>query len=259
MSQKRNGVLLNPLQNISVVLVTPKGLGNIGSTARAMKNMGVRELILVGDAPPGRFWERAMAVHARDVLKNAGRFQTLREAVAGFGLVIGTTCRTGSYRSHCETPRKLAPKILAAARRMRVALVFGPEEHGLTNSDIRHCQWLIAIPAHPNYPSLNVSQAAMVCLYELFVATQRKKVSRVAPRAPLEGVEQLYDHMKDVLLKIGFLNPQNPEHVLFSLRNLFGRAGLGERDVRILRGLFHQIEWCIKENGTEKARDLSGR
>jgi tRNA/rRNA methyltransferase len=127
---------------------------------------------------------------------------------------------------------------------MPVALVFGPEDHGLTNTDIRHCHWLMRIPTHPHYPSLNVAQAVMICLYEVFLASQTKRVRATSrDRAPTEQVEKLYDRMRETLLKIGFLNPQNPEHILLGLRRIFGRAGLGEKEVHILEGLFHQIGW----------------
>jgi len=251
------------LENIRVVLVEPRGSGNIGSVARAMKNMGATDLALVGGGRTRSFWARAMAVHAGDIMERARRFATLREAVADCGLVIGTTCRGGLYRGHSLPLRELAPKMVATARRAKVALVFGPENHGLSNRDLSHCQWLLSIPSHPDYVSLNVAQAAMVCLYELFVAAQGEVPREGAARAPAELVEILFDRMRRVLLKIGFLDPQNPDHILLALRRLFGRAGLEERDVNILNGLFRQVEWYM-ENGREvieekEKKGLKGR
>lgn len=235
------------LENIRIVLVDPRGSGNIGSVARAMKNMGLDDLAIVGKGRIKSFWARAMAVHAEHVLKEARCFPTLREAVASCNLVVGTTCRGGLYRSHSRSPREVASEIVAAARSGKVALVFGPEDHGLSNRDLQHCQWLITIPAHPGYPSLNVAQAVMVCLYETFLAALEKFPTETIARATEESVARLFDRMRSSLLKIGFLDPQNPEHILLALRRVLGRAGLEEKDVRILTGLFRQIEWYADE------------
>ncbi len=235
------------LENVRVVLVEPKGSGNIGSVARAMKNMGLRDLAIVGGGRTKSFWARAMAVHAKDILQGVSRCATLREAVADCGLVVGTTCRGGLYRSHSRAPREVAQRIVSAARSAKCALVFGPEDHGLSNRDLKYCQWLITIPTHPDYPSLNVAQAVVICLYELFLAAEKKVAQEMISRATAENVERLFDRMRRSLLKIGFLDPQNPEHILLALRRILGRAGLEEKDVRILTGLFRQIEWYTAE------------
>ena len=246
------------LRKIRVVLVRPKGSGNIGSVARAMKNTGVGDLALVGGGRTESLSARAMAVHARDILDGARRFDTIREAVADCGLVVGTTCRKGLYRDHVELPREVAQDLVAAVRSdgaRPAALLFGPEDHGLSNSDLKYCQRLVTIPSHPEQPSLNLAQAVMVCLYEIYLA------AAVAPapaerihRAPAEAVEALFDRMKETLLKVGFLDPQNPEHILLALRRILGRAGLEERDVKILSGLFRQIEWYT-QGGWEVAEE----
>jgi len=236
------------LENIRIVLVEPKGSGNIGSVARAMKNMGLKDLAIVGGGRTKSFWARAMAVHAKDILQGVRRFATLREAVADCGLVVGTTCRGGLYRDHSRPPREVAQRILSSsARGAKCALVFGPEDHGLSNRDLKHCQWLITIPTHPDYPSLNIAQAVMICLYELSLAALEKAPQEMISRAPAESVERLFDSMRRSLLKIGFLDPQNPEHILLALRRILGRAGLEEKDVRILTGLFRQLEWYAAE------------
>ncbi|HWO43242.1 MAG TPA: RNA methyltransferase [Candidatus Eisenbacteria bacterium] len=231
------------LANIRVVLVRVRGSGNIGSVARAMKNLGLDDLAIVGPARTRSFWARAMAVHGRDVLGRARAFGSIREAIADCTLVVGTTARSGLYRMHSRTPREIAPEIVADARRGRVALLFGPEDNGLTNKDLEHCQLLITIPANPAYPSFNVSQAAVICLYELYLASLGEISEPRAERAPAEAVERLFDRARSSLLKIGFLDSENPEHMLLALRRIFGRAGLEEKDVRILTGLFRQIEW----------------
>lgn len=238
------------LDKIRVVLVRPKGSGNIGSVARAMKNTGLCDLALVGGGRTRSFMARAMAVHAEDVLERARRFDTIREAVADCGLVVGTTCRKGLYRDHVRPPREAARDLVASVRgadAKPAALVFGPEDNGLSNLDLRHCQRLVTIPSHPQQPSLNLAQAVMVCLYEIYVAALDPGPSDPLDRAPAEAVEALFDRMRKTLLEVGFLDPQNPEHILLALRRILGRAGLEERDVKILSGLFRQVEWYARD------------
>ena len=231
------------LANIRIVLVRPQGSGNIGSIARAMKNMGQTELAIVGKARTRSFWARAMAVHGRDILGNVKRYDTIREAIADCALVVGTTCRSGLYRKHSQTPRELAGEIITTANTSKVALIFGPEDHGLSNKDLEHCQLLITIPTHPDYQSLNVAQAAVICLYELYLAALGPVEVGGIQRAPAEDIERLFDRMRAVLLKIGFLDSENPEHMLLAFRRILGRAGLEDKDVRIFTGLFRQMEW----------------
>jgi tRNA/rRNA methyltransferase len=237
------------LSNLRIVLVRPRGSGNIGSVARVMKNMGAGELAIVGRARTRSFWARAMAVHGRDILAVARCYETIREAIADCRLVVGTTCRSGLYRKHSRSPRELAPEIAAVVRSAKVALIFGPEDHGLSNKDLEHCQLLVTIPTHPDYLSLNVAQAAAICIYEIYVAAAAASHS-IPERAEAESIERLFDRMRRTLLKIGFLDSQNPEHMLLAFRRILGRAALEEKDVRILTGMFRQIEWYA-DGGSE--------
>lgn len=250
------------LNKIRVVLVRPKGSGNIGSVARAMKNTGLNDLYLVGGGRTESYMARAMAVHAEDILKHARRFDSIGEAVRDCGLIVGTTCRDGLYRSHSELPRDVAKDIVAAVSSTAAkpaALLFGPEDHGLSNVDLQHCQRLLTIPSHPEYTSLNVAQAVMVCLYEIYVVSLGEVEKETIERASAESVEALFERMKKTLLGIGFLDPQNPEHILLGLRRILGRAGLEERDIRILSGIFRQIEWYTAGRGWEVAEDKRRR
>ncbi len=261
------------LGNIRVVLMRPRGAANVGATARAMKNMGLHELVLVrpaaavraavnapatspaayraacaeeapDDASPATaaFWSKALAVHAEDVLSHARCCETLAEAVVGCSVVAGTTCRDGLYRAAAESPRVAAPRLVAAAENNRVALVFGPEDHGLSNEDLKACHQLICIPSDPGYASLNLAQAVMVCCYELFLAANGNP-ENIPVLAPAERVALLFDRLQSALLSIGFLHADNPDHIMFALRRLLGRAQMEDRDVRILLGLARQIEW----------------
>ena len=235
------------LDNLRIVMVRPHGSGNIGSVARAMKNVGAKELAIVGRARTQSFWARAMAVHGRDILSATKCYETIRDAIADCTLVVGTTCRAGLYRSHSQSPREVAPAVVAAGRKDKVALLFGPEDHGLSNKDLAYCQQLITIPAHPEYQSLNVSQAVVICLYEIYLASLAPAQNDGIERAKAEDIERLFDIMRNSLLKIGFLDSENPEHMLLAFRRIFGRNGLEAKDVRILTGMFRQIEWYANQ------------
>jgi tRNA/rRNA methyltransferase len=245
------------LPNIRVVLVRPLGSANVGSAARAMKNMGVGELTLVQPAVRRYAAAEAMAVHARDLVRRARVVQNLAAAVADCALVVGTTCRGGPYRAAAEAVETLAPTILAAAAHGPVALVFGPEDHGLSNDDLRHCQRLVTIDTSAQYASLNLAQAVLLVCYDLRrVARGAAATARVAAPARAGAVQRMYEHLQRALLRIGFLHPQNPEHLMFALRRLFGRARLDEQEVRILLGIARQIEWFARA-GRKAATDTA--
>ncbi|MFQ5666649.1 MAG: RNA methyltransferase [Candidatus Binatia bacterium] len=242
-----------PLCNIRVVLVRPREAGNVGAAARAMKNMGLRDLALVGPAPTRSFWARAMAVHADDILSRLRRHTSLGEAVAGCGLVVGTTCRRGPYRRTAQAPRAAAPHIVAAAETNPVAIVFGPEDHGLSNEDLKACHHLISIPTAESYSSLNLAQAVLVCCYELFLAAAGSPTApRAAMLAPAERVEFMLQRLQAAFLSIGFLSADNPDHIMYAFRRMLGRAQMDERDVRILLALARQIQW-FGEGGWRRA------
>jgi len=231
-----------PLSNVRIVLVRPRGGANIGAVARAMKNMGLDDLVLVRPVAVRAFWSKAMAVHAEEVLSRARRCDSLADAVADCGLVAGTTCRQGLYRRGVQTPREGAPRLIAAAGANRVALVFGPEDHGLSNDDLKLCHQLLMIPSSPEYPSLNLAQAVMVCAYELFLAAHDAAAS--TPELALAArVELMFERLQAAFLSVGFLYPENPDHIMFAFRRVLGRAQLEEHDVKIWLGLARQIEW----------------
>jgi len=231
------------LTNLRIVLVRPQYSGNIGAVARAMRNLGISDLVLVNPARFCREQADTMAVHARDVLDSMQVHVSRRGAVADCGLVVGATCRPGLYRDGALTARALAPHVVAVAAVNRVALVFGPEDSGLANDDVRLCHQLVTIPTDPAYASLNVAQAVLLCCYEVFLAAQGDVSVAPRPLAVAERQELMYEKLKGALLQVGFLHGDNPDHIMFALRRLLGRAGLEDRDVRILLGMARQIEW----------------
>jgi tRNA/rRNA methyltransferase len=244
-----------PLENIRVVLLRPQNAGNVGAAARALKNMGIRDLVAVAPACVLSGGEAdVMAVHARDVLQAARTVPSLAAALDGCGLVVGTTCRSGAYRVAARSPRAAAPDIVRTAAANRVALVFGPEDHGLSNAEVGRCQQLLTIPTAAAYASLNLAQAVLLCCYELFLAAQTVCPS-APPRATVERIEFMFQRLQAALLSIGFLNPVNPEHIMFSLRRLLGQAVVDDRDVRIVLGMARQMEWCAEAARRQRATE----
>jgi tRNA/rRNA methyltransferase len=233
------------MENMRIVLVRPQGMMNIGSVARAMKNVGLRELALVDPAgPPLHPDALVMAVRAHDILGDALIFPRLADAIADCTWVIGTTRRRGKGREGVIDSRQLGSEISEIMHQNKVAVVFGPEDRGLTNRDLDLCQRLVAIPTHEEYGSLNLAQAVMIICYELFLAVRQREAScqirRMAPSAELEG---MYRHMEETLMRIGFLDRNNPKRMMAALRRIFSRAQLSPREVKILRGICRQTQW----------------
>jgi tRNA/rRNA methyltransferase len=189
------------LERIRVVLVRPKSSGNVGAVARAMKNTGIGDLVLVAPRRFRPFPANAMAVHAADVLDRMRIESTLAAAVSDASWVVGTTCRPGAYRRRAMTPRDAAAEIVRVAGGHTVALVFGPEDHGLSNEDLKLCHELVTIPTHAGYSSLNVSQAVLVCLYEIFLARHPAR-AEPATLATSDQLEQMISRLRDAFMRI---------------------------------------------------------
>jgi tRNA/rRNA methyltransferase len=236
----------SPLDNISFVLVDTKTPGNMGAVARCMMNMGLSNLILVRPPADQNSEALKLAAGAHRVLENAQTFSTLRDAVSDFGLVIGASRHQSRWRKNLHTPRILAEKLMPYLSGNRIAIVFGNEVNGLENDDIALCHELISIPSSSAFPSLNLSHAVMVVAYELFVAAQAKLPASDRTLAPSGELEQFYEHFQKSLQDMGFIDKAHPEHMMFSLRQLFGRSRLDSREVSILRGILSQIERSSK-------------
>lgn len=238
--------LASKLHNIRVVLVRPVYGGNVGAVCRAMKNMGVRDLALVNPRNDMNWDEaRQRAYRALDVLEGHRRFSSLVEAVADCGLVAGTSVRPGLYREHAQTPRDCAPRLLAAAADTSVALVFGPEDSGLTNEEIALCTQIIRIPSSEEYPSLNLSHAVMVICYELFLAAgEFEPPAERSPEAPSQLRERMFAMWREALLNIGFMDQQKADHMMMGLRRILSRGPLTVADIKILMGIARQANWC---------------
>ncbi|MBP8980076.1 MAG: RNA methyltransferase [Syntrophobacterales bacterium] len=235
------------LENFTVVLHKPKFPGNIGSVARCLKNMGMGKLV-VSEAGPFEAAEmKIMSTHfAADLIDNIKYYDSLGEALSPFQYIVGTTSRLGSARGPVVSPREIAPSLAELSQHNEVALLFGSEDKGLSNSDLRFCHAVVAIPVSEQLKSINLSHAVMILCYEIFLAgTERRKAftPKLATSRELEG---MYDQLKEVLMEIGFLNPQNPDYWLMHIRRLFSRTGLFARDVKIIRGICRQIRWAVR-------------
>ena len=237
------------LTAVRIVLVRPIYSGNIGAVCRVMANMGLSDLVLAGAAIGDPAQARQMACGAQDILAASRQAPDLAAAVADCTLVVGATARAGLYRQHCRTPRAWAPEILAAARAGPTALVFGPEDNGLSNEEIAVCTRLMRIPSAPAYVSLNLSHAVMICAYELFMAAGGFELP---PEKSLEAVsakkERMFALWERMLLKIGFMEPAKAAHMMQGVRRIFTRGRLSDDDVRILMGIARQVEWYAGKN-----------
>lgn len=251
---------VEPLDNIAVVLVRPQFAGNIGSVCRAMKNMGLSRLILVSpEQDPLSAEARMMATSAKDILERSEIFPSLPEALSGFRWLAATSARKGRNRGPFIPPREISQEIIAQARSIPVAVLFGPEDKGLTNEELAPCHALISIPTHARLSSLNLAQSVMIVAYEIFLArlaSQPSASGTAPPFAEFQKTEGMYAHLEELLLRIGFLDENNPKRIMHTFRRIFGRANLSDRDVAILRGVFHQLGWyATSGNASRNARE----
>ena len=237
----------NALDNVSVVLVETLQPGNIGSAARAMSNMGLSRLKLVNPRGVLSSDSLKMAGSAAELVTGAAVYSTLPEAVAQEAVVFGTTSsRDRLARRRIYPVREAAALVREYAASQPVALVFGSEKRGLSEEHLALCQYLVTIPAHAGYPVLNVAQAVMLFAYELFLA-EGAAITQPPALATQETREEMFRHMEETLLRIGFLSEENPGHIMRSIRRFLGRADLTARDIQILRGIFTQMEWYAEE------------
>jgi len=245
-------------ENLIIILVEPQGPINIGSVCRTMMNFGFTQLRLVN---PTKHYKsllaKKMALSAFSVLENALIFDDLQSALADIQIAFGTTRRFGKYRKNFFTPKGAAKKLWENDQEACYALVMGPEDTGLETKDLDLCQHFITIPTHDTYPSMNLSHALAVLLYEVSLKSDiGKKFSDPSPKKLATGheIEHMYTHMKESLVSIDFLDRQNPDHLLRTFRRIFGAAGLSSRDVRIIRGMMSRIDWT--ENQRRKQTDV---
>lgn len=231
--------------SIRIVLVEPRHPGNIGAVARAMKNMGLRELRLVRPAFFPHTDATARASGADDVLESAQVYEQFDEAIADCGLVVGTSARQRYLPWNLVEPRECAAQIVQAARSGGAAVVFGAERTGLTNVELERCNLLMTIPTDAQYSSLNLAMAVQVAAYELWLATRPgapEPPARDVPLASAEEMTRLYTHIEQVLEEIDFRDRTGGGYLMSRIRRLFNRAQLDQNEMNILRGILTAVQ-----------------
>ena len=252
------------LSRCRVVLVKPHFAGNLGSVARVMRNFGLTDLVLVAPYTfPDNPEARRLATHGEGILDTTRIVPDIGDAVADCVLTLATSALTAGLvrRGMIGTPAELMPRMVEAAERGPVAIVFGPEPHGLSNEEVSRCHGMIHIPVDGAYPALNLAQAATVCCYELRKAwSARVNEERATPApgpaiAPHAEQERMFEHLRDGLRAVGFLFGERQDTLMHAMRQLIGRAQPSSAEVRMLHGLARQLLWIASQR---KETDESG-
>tara|TARA_B100000446_G_scaffold50717_1_gene46746 strand:- start:190 stop:981 length:792 start_codon:yes stop_codon:yes gene_type:complete len=253
----------NLLQKIRVVLVNTSHPGNIGGAARAIKNMGISQFYLVEpkEYPADKAVWRAAG--AQDILDSAVVVETLDEAVADCGLVVGTSARERRIPWPLVTPRECGERAIVEAQHHDVAIVFGREDRGLTNEELHKCNYHVHIPSNPEYSSLNLGAAVQVLCYEVRMAWLAAKEGKLPhfddwdqPPANHKALELYYEHLQETLEQLSFLEPGNPRQTMTRLRRLYSRVRLDQMELSILRGVLTSIQNFIFHSNN-KIKSLS--
>ena len=246
------------LDRLRIVMINTSDSGNIGAAARAMKTMGLRQLVLVQpeEFPTAKATARASA--AADLLHNARVVQTLDEAIGDCQLVFGTSARLRTIPWPLIDPRQAAGRVMNEPEGADIAILFGREDAGLTNEELRRCHFHICIPANEEYPVLNIGAAIQVICYEMRMAALERQANPVAPDQsgmqqwdePLvssEDMERFLRHFEETLLDIDFFDPNNPKQLLTRVRRLFLRTRMDRLEMNLLRGVLSTVQKRVKE------------
>ncbi len=238
------------LENIRIILVETSHTGNMGSTARAMKTMGLTNLYLVNPLAQPDSHAIALSAGASDVIGNATIVNSLDEALAGCELVIGTSARSRTLSWPMVEPRECGERCVETASHSPVAIVFGRERVGLTNEELQKCNYHLYIPTNPEYGSLNLAMAVQLVSYEIrmaYLAAQEQLKEVTSPEheveyPPAEDMERFYQHLEQVLKESGFIRKAHPGQIMNKLRRLYTRARPETQELNILRGILTSME-----------------
>jgi TrmH family RNA methyltransferase len=240
------------LENCRVVLVRPRVAGNIGATARVMRNMGLRDLVLVApQAKPFARQARRMSTRGERILDRCRVVENLNDALADCLLVIGTSARAGGpfRRQPVVSPEKILPRIVETLTDAPVALVLGPERTGLSNDEVTRCHFVVRLETESEYRALNLAQSVAIMTY--LVRTAWLSRSPVAQRAETPAAfdtqERMFASLQSALEAVHFLYGQSAATLMHSIRHLIGRAGPTQTEVDILLGLARQLRWCVHQ------------
>ncbi len=239
------------------ILINTSHAGNVGATARAMKVMGFRELVLVAPRFPDVLCHEeavAMASGAADILARACVVGSLAEALEGVDFACATAMTPRDFGPPVYRPRELFADLAAREPAPRIGLVFGSERYGMSNEDVYRCHAVLSIPTHPDYGSLNLAQAVQLLAYDLRQALGGFAVQARTPdpeRADAQAVQGLLAHLESALVDIGYLDPAAPKKLMPRLNQLFNRAALTNEEVHILRGMARQMSKTVRTEGSD--------
>lgn len=238
------------LERVKVVLVGTTHSGNIGSAARAMKVMGLSQMVLVDPQCQVDAQAIALAAGASEIALNAQIYPTLEAAVADCGLVVGTSARSRTLEWPMLEPRECGEKLISEANQHSVAMVFGRERTGLTNDELQLCHYHVCVPANPEYSSLNLAMAVQLLSYEVRMAylalqqsSQSSTLQEEYPRH--QELERFYVHLEQVIMQTEFISAQQPGQVMNKLRRMFTRARPETQEINILRGILTSVQRSI--------------
>ncbi len=232
---------------VRIILARTSHPGNIGSVARAMKTMGLVELVLVSPEKFPSDEAIALSTHAEDILNNARVVDNLIDALEGITYVYATSANSRAVELPCFSAHAAATDIKNKITAHKVAILFGPENHGLSNSDLLFAHALIQIPTQENYHSLNLAAAVQIVAYELLLASSSRAIySSESTYADVPGLEGLYEQLEQLSQASGFLDPKRPGQLMERFRRLFNRAGLDQVELNILRGFLKAVASIIR-------------
>ena len=248
------------LANVVLVLTEPQDVVNIASVIRAMKNMGLGRLRLVRPADFDPWRIEGIAHRTEDVVNATVTYETLEEALSDAVFVLGTSARARTAGRNYVRPREAAAGLIERARDGTVAVVFGREDRGLSNKDLDFCHQVAVVPTDPTHPSLNLGQAALILMYEIFLATevaaQALPEGRRATRPALRGeIEEMYDALRGGLERIEFFKARKPEAVLRTMRTILDRAELDQRESRLIRAIGFEIGHYLDRRLSSRGED----
>jgi tRNA (cytidine32/uridine32-2'-O)-methyltransferase len=247
------------LDNVRIILVGTSHPGNIGSAARAMKTMGLSNLVLVDPECVVDGKSVALSAGAADVLKKRQVFATLDEAIEDCGLVIGASARPRTLDWPMLDPREMGEKAVVEGQKYPIALVFGRENSGLSNEELQKCHFHVFIPANPDYSSLNLAMAVQTLSYEIRMAFLAEKAyPKQEQEYPLtEEIEAMFNHLQQTLTDTRFIVPAHPGLVMTKLRRFFNRARPEIKELRMWRGIFSSIQKSLIAAKKNRQTDLS--
>jgi tRNA/rRNA methyltransferase len=254
--QPYDRISIELLNNVALVLVRPKHPENIGAAARIGLNMGISRLLVVGTEPPDRTKMLKVATHeAAPLINRIAYYTDLSQALAPFACIVGTTARLGRRRRVEITPRQLADTLLPLLRQNQAALLFGPEDRGLTNNDLQYCQLTVTIPT-AGFSSLNLAQAVAIICYELFCGTTfRPEGLPYKPKlATTFELEEMYNHIERLLNTIGLLKTEDSTYWLRNIRHFLGRTHLRAKEARIIHAFCRQLLWYDQQSKSNRLK-----